>query len=305
MPTTPYAVAQISVNGGAPQQGGLTVAGASTIQLSLTNTSLLTSVRWEIYAYPSGWPTPSGWTLDASTGIIYSTDTTPTLITLEAATSRWGKWLVRCIGNGGTKNGVPPTTDPVTGSYLPNDVIDIASGWSVTDPNTGAEEPALYEGTQFHGVRRWAGALQATLKSLTATISGAVANSFGPTADPVISYASDLSTTDATPTAFSTGGLPYTMPDKTACDVVVTIVGKQAASANMTCLDFRARYYRNGGSATLVGAIIAGSNQHTFSTETATVLLSGNTIAPQVTGIAATSISWKATMQVQPVVTGT
>lgn len=160
MPTSPYATAQISVNGGAVQTGGLTVAGASTIQLSLVDGSLVTSVRWEIYAYPLNWPTPIGWTLEASTGIIYSTDTTPTLITLEAASTRWGKWLVRVIGNGGTKNGVAPTIDPVTGSYLPNDLIDINSGWQVLSPTLGLSEVALFESTQYGGLRRWVDAIQ-------------------------------------------------------------------------------------------------------------------------------------------------
>lgn len=159
--TSPYAIAQVSVNGGAPQTGGLTVAGGSTMQLSLTNGSLITNVRWEIYAYPDEWPTPAGWTLDATTGIIYSTDTTPSLITLEAAATRWGKWLVRVIGNGGTKNGVAPVQDPVTGSYLPNDVIDIATGWKVLSPSIGLSELALFEGTQFGGLLRWVKDLRA------------------------------------------------------------------------------------------------------------------------------------------------
>jgi hypothetical protein len=163
---------QISVNSGGPQQGGLTVAGASTIQLSLTNISLLTSVRWEIYAYPPSWPTPSGWTLDASTGIIYSTDTTPALITLEASSVRWGKWLVRCIGNGGTKNGVPPVSDPITGSYLPNDVIDIASGWQVLSPNHSLVDVALYEGTQFGALLRWVAGLQTSLRQIDGITGG-------------------------------------------------------------------------------------------------------------------------------------
>ncbi len=172
MTTTPYAVAQISVSGAAVQQGGLTVAGGATIQLSGTNTSNWRSARWEIYAYPSGWATPSGWTLDAATGIIYSTDTTPTLITLEAASARWGKWLVRLIVNGGTKNGVPPTTDPITGSYLPNDVIDIASGWQVLSPNYSLVEPALFEGTQFGGLKRWQAAIAASLRLIDAITGG-------------------------------------------------------------------------------------------------------------------------------------
>lgn len=168
MTTTPLALAQIVVSGGGPQQGGITVAGGDTIQLSGTNTSGWTSVRWEIFASPPGWATPTGWTLDTATGIVYSTDTTPTLITLPAASALWGKWLVRLIVNGGTKNGVPPTFDPVTGSYLPNDVVDIASGWQVLSPGLALTDLGLYEGTQFGGLRRWAAAIQQSLRAIDA-----------------------------------------------------------------------------------------------------------------------------------------
>lgn len=117
-----------------------------------------------------------------------------------------------------------------------------------------------------------------------------------------------ITTSDATPTAFATGGLPYTLADKTSVDVVVTVIGKKAATADTFCQDYRGRYYRNGGSATLIGSVIAGANGIAtggLSTATATLLLSGNTIAPQVTGVAATSATWSAQMQVMPATTVT
>src|SRR3990167_9484377 len=159
MPTTPYAKALVSVNAGGNQSGGLTVAGASTIQLSGESVAAWESARWEIYGYPLNWPTPSGWTLDGTTGIIYSTSFTPSIITLEAAATRWGKWLVRLIINGGTKNGVG--AQYYRGLIQPSDVVDTdVTGWQVLSPTLGLYDPALYEDGQFSTIRKWIDTLQ-------------------------------------------------------------------------------------------------------------------------------------------------
>jgi hypothetical protein len=135
------------------------------------------------------------------------------------------------------------------------------------------------------------------------------ASSFGAADDHrVQNFTGALTTSDATPTSFASSGLPVTIPDKTSIDVLVTVIGKKTASGDTFCQDYRARYYRNGGALTLIGSVIAGANPigtGSLSTASATILLSGNTIAPQVTGVAATSIRWGFTMQIQPIVTAT
>lgn len=126
---------------------------------------------------------------------------------------------------------------------------------------------------------------------------------FGPSAAAeVTSYTAALATTGATPTIFT--GAQFTCPDLTTIDVVVTVLGKKLASADTFCQDYRGRYYRNGGSLTLIGSVIAGPNPvgtGTLATAAATILLSGNVVAPQVTGVAATNIDWSVTMTVQQV----
>lgn len=115
-----------------------------------------------------------------------------------------------------------------------------------------------------------------------------------------------FATANATPKAAVSA--VYAMPDLTMVDVVVTVVGKKAASADSFVQDYRARYTRNGTAPTIIGSIILGSNPvgtGTLSTASATLTVSGNSIVPQVTGVAATGITWTITMQVQPVTTAT
>lgn len=154
MPTTPYAKTLISVNSGATQSTSQTVAGASTIQLSGESVADWSQALWEIYGYPPSWPTPAGWSLNGTTGIISSTAFTPPLITLESAATRWGKWLVRLTVNGGTKNGTPNHPD----------VIADTVGWQVLSPALGLFDVGVLERGQFDSIKWWVGALAASLR---------------------------------------------------------------------------------------------------------------------------------------------
>lgn len=294
----------MSVSGGGQQTGGITVSAGSTIQLSGVNTSLWTSARWEIYGYPPGWATPSGWTLDATTGNIYYTGTTPPLITLPASGSTsWGKWLVRLIVNGGTKNGVAPTFDPVTGSYLPNDVIDIASGWQVLEPSTQATEVARFEGTQFGGLARWIGPLQTALRAIISMITGVVQALFGPTKAQVVSGVERLTTTSTTPVSCAGAGI-YTMPDNTGVDCVLTVRAKLAGSASEWGQDYYVSYTRSGTAPTIDGTLQNGSRTlpSSLTGVSATVAVVGNTLVPKVTdATGGRTINWSVAVQYQPV----
>ncbi len=150
----------------------------------------------------------------------------------------------------------------------------------------------------------------ATKSCTVAQIQGAPANTSSFSTDPngkVLSFVEPtFVTTNATPTNCATA--IYAMPDLTLADIIVTVVGKKAASADHYVRDFRGRYTRNGGAPVLSGSVIAGSNvdaSGTLATATATLVISGNNIVPQVTGVAATNITWSATLQVQPVTTAT
>lgn len=122
------------------------------------------------------------------------------------------------------------------------------------------------------------------------------------TASRVTSYVDYLQTANATPVAFSTA--VFAMPDLTLADVVVTVCGKKVASADSFAQDYRARYTRNGTAPTIIGSVILGANPigtGTLSTASATLLVSGNNVIVQVTGVAATSINWSAALQIQQV----
>lgn len=111
-----------------------------------------------------------------------------------------------------------------------------------------------------------------------------------------------LSTTNATPATFAVA--VFACPDLTSIDVVVTVLAKTIGSSDTFCQDYRARYFRNGGALTLIASVILGANPigtGGLSTASATLVISGNSVEIQVTGVAATSINWSATMQVQQV----
>jgi hypothetical protein len=115
-------------------------------------------------------------------------------------------------------------------------------------------------------------------------------------------YIDHVATTNATPATFPNA--IFACPDLTSIDVIVTVIAKTTSSSDTFCQDYRGRYYRNGGSLTLIGTVITGSNAigtGGLSTASATLVISGNSVEIQVTGVASTNISWSATMAVQQV----
>ena len=128
-------------------------------------------------------------------------------------------------------------------------------------------------------------------------------SSFG-TDDPVLSFKQPrFVTTDATPVDCSVA--QWTMPDLTAADVIVKVMGKQAASALFFAGDFRIRVTRSGG-VPVFGALIPGSNQVALGAAAVTITNpSGNLVSPHVVGVVATNITWSVTMTVQPVTSAT
>lgn len=109
-----------------------------------------------------------------------------------------------------------------------------------------------------------------------------------------------LQTTDATPTESLVA--IYDMPDHTVADVLVTVVAKEHGSANCWRQDFRGMYAREGGPAALVGALVPGTPGGAGLAAAATLIVdASNKIRVEVTGVAATDISWSITMDVQPV----
>jgi hypothetical protein len=264
MTTTPYAKILTSVNGAAAVAGyaGAVPSGA-TIQLSAESTSGWESARWEIYGYPPGWPTPSGWTLEAS-GLIVSTDYTPTLITLEAATTRWGKWLPRLAVDGRTKNGIYPNPE----------VVDESAGWHVLSPGLGLEDIALGEAGQADAFRLWVGGVQKSFRSLES----------GPLGDGY----KRIQTTNATQTTLAT----LAIPDNSLVVVQAFVGAKRPANATSAFFSKQRVFYRNGGNVTAVAAQSDLGSELGGTTWLVDLNASGTNVLVQVTGAAATTINW-------------
>jgi hypothetical protein len=106
----PYALAQVSVNGGAPSPGGgpgagVVIPASATIAFTGVDTTGWVTALWELYDYPPGWSVPSGWTRIAATGVVQfsGTSLTPNPPVWTAPTiSGWGKWGLRLTVNNAT-----------------------------------------------------------------------------------------------------------------------------------------------------------------------------------------------------------
>lgn len=155
MPSPPYAKLLVSLNGGAAQSGGITAPASATCQLSAESTAGWTSQRWEIWAFPSGFALPAGWSLDAESGVYYSLALSPSAFTLPSAAD-WGKFLFRLKVN---------NLDPGNSGVPASQLQDETTGVSVL-ATSGLEDVAFGETTQF-GSRSWAGVLQRDFRILS------------------------------------------------------------------------------------------------------------------------------------------
>lgn len=263
--TAPYAKTLTAINGGAPTAGFRTpVAGASTVQLSGESISGWQQAHWTLFGYPREYATPAGWTLGS--GEIYYDGITPPLITLPAAATTWGRWLVRLIVNGGVKNGQAGHPD----------VTDETAGWEVLSPNLGLREIAAGEGTQVDAQRAWTDAAQRNAHSL----EDGGGNGQGYKA---------VKTANATVTTVQT----YAMPDASAVVVEFYAVAKAVGAAPMSFFGYRHVFARNGGAPTAVGVLENLGTRQNGTTWAADIVASGNNIITRITGQLATTIEWQ------------
>ena len=103
--------------------------------------------------------------------------------------------------------------------------------------------------------------------------------------------AATVQTTDATVTTCGT----YTLADQKACHVSVKVVALQTAT-NGAGYVLEATFRRNGANVTQVGAttLVIADEDVGLALGTATLDASGTSIRVRVTGVAATTISWRA-----------
>jgi hypothetical protein len=156
MPTTPYVKILASVNGGANQSGGITIVDGDTVDLTLEDTTGITYCLWEIWDYPTGMSTPSGWTADATAERFYYAGISPPQLDFTGVP--WGKFLLRATGNNGIKNGASYVL-PADGTTMRDEstALRILSG-------SGFDDIASGETTQFYSVDAWIGSYKANLR---------------------------------------------------------------------------------------------------------------------------------------------
>lgn len=223
MPTTPYAKLLASVNGGTPLNAPFIANPADVIQLVPESTIGWGSpaTRYEITAFPPGWPAPTGWTFDPVNLLYYyyaggAYGTNPPPITmptsLQIAGGIWGKWKFRLLVKGGGGN-----------------LTDWALACRI-DSSTGIQDVANAEGTEFGGVLRWVAALQHDLRALDAAIAGGVGGGVS------LGSGSFKSVNAAAPSASSqVTAAPFDHGHQVLVDVPVT-VGTSLAGGTSTSL---------------------------------------------------------------------
>ncbi len=151
MPATPYAKLLVSVNGGANQDGGLTVEASDTIQLRAEDKTGWGSpaTRWSIYSFPEGFAEPTDWSTAADGSYYYDGSADPPTFTPDVT----GKYMLRLL---------------VLGGSLEN-CLDETTALCV-ETARGLRSIGYNESSQFGGAReQWIVDLRHDLKQLDAT----------------------------------------------------------------------------------------------------------------------------------------
>lgn len=182
MPTPPFAQLQAAKNGGAPTTGPLDIDPGDSIVFTPVSTVGASQYRYEMYSYPKGYATPSGWTLGTDGVIRYITDATPPAV-LAPATRTPGKWAMRLVLN--ERN---PTTN--------KNLVDESMILRMISAN-GLKAIAAGEGGHFDALRAYIGELDDTILAIdTLLAAGALVPKIGPitttnaTVTPIYSSAS-------------------------------------------------------------------------------------------------------------------
>lgn len=273
MPQTPYAALRASVNGGAPQTGGLTLVADDVVQLSPASTAgwNTATTQYQITAFPPGWAGPAGWSYNAGQGLFYYyangvNGTSPPPVTLpssvEIAAGLWGKWKFRLLVNGG---GGPLTDDSLAVRIL---------------SQSGLDDVARREGGEFDAVLRWVAALQNNFRIVDAAIAGGLGGgaSLGAGTPAVVN--AGAGTAGALLTA-----APFDHRHQVLTGTPVS-VGAANAAGSGTALAF-ANHVHNHGAQTDPGHhALASGSAHGFFSSTGFTKLAGIEAGAQVTSFA-------------------
>ena len=270
----------VSVDGGANQDGGVEVPSGAVITFVPASTVGWLRQRWEIPDYPEGWATPAGWSL-AVDGTIFSEDVNPTDITLPAATTLWGKWMLRLRVN----------EQLDTDQEAIDDLIDETTALSMLSP-TGLRDGGARETDQFCTpttlIKQWARDYQRNLRALDAgRVSGTRFNSF--------SIFGEVQTTAAGTAVIA----QHTIADGTTTSfdfvAVMKAVGTTAKGGRW---DGKVTYQRNGGAPAIIGAAEYGVPHETEAGDDVTFDLSGNVLRILATSADGDDRNWSCEVRV-------
>lgn len=151
------ATLQAALNGGSPHTGAITASLNDVVQLSGVSTVGWTQQRFEIVSYPDTFPTPSGWTKDSQTGVIfYAASAIPPTFTMTL----WGKYMLRLIVNNGLTGGA---NDP-TLTYEDTAI-------SILSPNLHLLDTGYDEANQFSSFKQWVESIQANWRVIETAYS--------------------------------------------------------------------------------------------------------------------------------------
>ena len=105
--------------------------------------------------------------------------------------------------------------------------------------------------------------------------------------------AATVTTTDATQTVVDS----FTLDDETCCLVRITVVATESGGGNRAATEQIALVYRDGGAATVEGAVVIIFEEYSNGSWAVNITVSSNDVRVSVTGVAATTINWKCAMQ--------
>lgn len=104
-----------------------------------------------------------------------------------------------------------------------------------------------------------------------------------------------VTTTDATVTTCGS----YTMPDEASARVHAVVLGRQSASTNAAAYEITAAVKRETGTLSqITGSPVAEATMEDDAAWAATIDVLGNDVRVRVTGVAATTITWQATIEI-------
>lgn len=172
MPKPPYAQLQVQINGSAYQPSGIVqVSAGNVITLSAASTVGVRTWLWEIYDYPLGFTLPTGWTYESGTSgpMQYSGGPNPPTFTVpSAATTTWGKWMLRLRVNG---NPLQYTAAGQVNAGFVSSLTDETTILSLLSP-AGVEGMGFNESTQGDANRASVGTYMRALRQVDANATG-------------------------------------------------------------------------------------------------------------------------------------